>query len=80
MEGKWVLVNTIINLYDGIFEKDDTKEYKLVKKIFSNKYEIYYFESIEKSTEEILKIKIEELNEELQSTQEVLDVLILSQM
>lgn len=79
MEGKWVLVN-IINLYDGIFEKDDTKEYKLVKKIFSNKYEIYYFESIEKSTEEILKIKIEELNEELQSTQEVLDVLILSQM
>lgn len=79
MEGKWVLV-TIINLYDGIFEKDDTKEYKLVKKIFSNKYEIYYFESIEKSTEEILKIKIEELNEELQSTQEVLDVLILSQM
>ena len=79
MEGKWVLVN-IINLYDGIFEKDDTKEYKLVKKIFSNKYEIYYFESIEKSTEEILKIKIEELNEELQSTQEALDVLILSQM
>ena len=80
MEGKWVLVNTIINLYDGIFEKDDTKEYKLVKRIFSNKYEIYYFESIEKSTEEILKIKIEELNEELQSIQEVLDVLILSQM
>ena len=80
MEGKWVLVNTIINLYDGIFVKDDTKEYKLVKKIFSNKYEIYYFESIEKSTEEILKIKIEELNEELQSTQEALDVLILSQM
>ena len=79
MEGKWVLV-TIINLYDGIFEKDDTKEYKLVKRIFSNKYEIYYFESIEKSTEEILKIKIEELNEELQSIQEVLDVLILSQM
>ena len=80
MEGKWVLVNTIINLYDGIFVKDDTKEYKLVKKIFSNKYEIYYFESIEKSTEEILKIKIEELNEELQSTQDALDVLILSQM
>ena len=80
MEGKWVLVNTIINYYDGIFEKDDTKEYKLVKKIFSNKYEIYYFESIEKSTEEILKIKIEELNEELQSTQDALDVLILSQM
>lgn len=73
-------MGVIINYYDGIFEKDDTKEYKLVKKIFSNKYEIYYFESIEKSTEEILKIKIEELNEELQSTQEVLDVLILSQM
>ena len=73
-------MGVIINYYDGIFEKDDTKEYKLARKIVSNKYEIYYFESIEKSTEEILKIKIEELNEELQSTQEALDVLILGQM
>lgn len=73
-------MGVIINYYDGIFEKDDTKEYKLARKIVSNKYEIYYFKSIEKSTEEILKTKIEELNEELQSTQEALDVLILSQM
>ena len=73
-------MGVIINYYDGIFEKDDTKEYKLARKIVSNKYAIYYFESIEKSTEEILKIKIEELHEELQSTQEALDVLILSQM
>ena len=45
----------IINYYDGIFEKDETKEYKLVKEISTPNNVIKYYESVVESVEEKLK-------------------------
>ena len=70
----------IINYYDGIFEKDETKEYKLVKEISTPNNVIKYYESVVESVEEKLKKEINSLNQELQSTQDALDALILGQI
>ena len=73
-------MGVIINYYDGIFEKDETKEYKLVKEISTPNNVIKYYESVVESVEEKLKKEINSLNQELQLTQDVLDVLILGQI
>ena len=73
-------MGVIINYYDGIFEKDETKEYKLVKEISTPNNVIKYYESVVESVEEKLKKEINSLNQELQSTQDALDALILGQI
>lgn len=54
-----------IKYYDGSLKKDETKQYKLIKKVSDNGTLFLYYKSIEKTKDEIekeeLKNKIKDL-------------------
>ena len=56
----------IVEYYDGITEKDEIKEYKLIKRVSSSDTLFLYFKSIEKAIDEEkenFKNKVNELDE-----------------
>ena len=54
----------ITNYYDGSLEKDETKQYKLIKKVSDNGTLFLYYKSIEIDKEkEDIKNKIKELED-----------------
>ena len=54
----------ITNYYDGSLEKDETKQYKLIRKVSDNGTLFLYYKSIEIDKEkEDIKNKIEELED-----------------
>lgn len=60
----------IVEYYDGITEKDETKEYKLIKRVSMNDTLSLYYESIEivvDEEKEKLKNSIVGLNETVDS-------------
>lgn len=60
----------IVEYYDGITEKDETKEYKLIKKVSSSDTIFLCFKSIEKAIDEEkenLKNKVNELDEVIEN-------------
>lgn len=60
----------IVEYYDGITEKDETKEYKLIKRVSINGVLSLYYESIEivvDEEKEALKAKINEFDEVIEN-------------
>ena len=60
----------IVEYYDGLIEKDETKEYKLIKRVSTSDTLFLYFESIKKVVDEEkekLKSQIIGLNETVDS-------------
>lgn len=60
----------IIEYFDGIIEKDETKEYKLIKRVSTSDTLFLYFKSIEKvidEDKENLKNKVNELDEVIEN-------------
>ena len=53
----------ITNYYDGSLEKDETKQYKLIRKVSDNGTLFLYYKSIEIDKEEDIKNRIEELED-----------------
>lgn len=56
----------IVEYYDGILEKDETKKYKLIKRVSTADTLFLYFKSIEKvidEEKEDFKNKVNELDE-----------------
>ena len=51
------------NYYDGSLKKDETKQYKLIKKVSDNGTLFLYYKSIEIDKEEDIKNRIEELED-----------------
>ena len=67
----------ITNYYDGSLEKDETKQYKLIRKVSDNGTLFLYYKSIEIDKEkENIKNRIEELEDIVEDlTFTVLDLL-----
>ena len=67
----------ITNYYDGSLEKDETKPYKLIKKLSDNGTLFLYYKSIEIDKEkEDIKNRIEELEDIVENlTLTILDLL-----
>ena len=66
----------ITNYYDGSLEKDETKQYKLIKKVSDNGTLFLYYKSIEIDKEEDIKNRIEELEDIVENlTFTILDLL-----
>ena len=65
------------NYYDGSLEKDETKQYKLIRKVSDNGTLFLYYKSIEIDKEkEDIKNKIEELEDIVEDlTFTILDLL-----
>lgn len=60
----------IVEYYDGITEKDETKKYKLIKRVSINGTLSLYFKSIEEvidEEKEALKAKINEFDEVIEN-------------
>lgn len=60
----------IVEYYDGITEKDETKEYKLIKRVSINGALSLYYESTEivvDEEKEALKAKINEFDEVIEN-------------
>ena len=51
------------NYYDGSLKKEETKQYKLIKKVSDNGTLFLYYKSIEIDKEEDIKNRIEELED-----------------
>ena len=67
----------ITNYYDGSLEKDETKQYKLIKKVSDNGTLFLYYKSIEKTKDEIEKEDIKNKIKELEDIAENLTLTIL---
>ena len=67
----------ITNYYDGSLEKDETKQYKLIRKVSDNGTLFLYYKSIEIAKEkENIKNRIEELEDIVEDlTFTILDLL-----
>ena len=66
----------ITNYYDGSLKKDETKQYKLIKKVSDNGTLFLYYKSIEIDKEEDIKNRIEELEDIVENlTFTILDLL-----
>ena len=66
----------ITNYYDGSLEKDETKQYKLIKKVSDNGTLFLYYKSIEIDKEEDMKSRIKNLEDVVESlTLTILDLL-----
>ena len=57
----------ITNYYDGSLEKDETKQYKLIKKVSDNGTLFLYYKSIEIDKEEDMKSRIKNLEDVVES-------------
>lgn len=64
----------IIEYYDGLIEKDETKEYKLIKRVSTSDTLFLYFESIKKVVDE----EKEKLKNQIIGLNETVDNLILT--
>ena len=67
----------ITNYYDGSLEKDETKQYKLIKKVSDNGALFLYYKSKEKTKDEIEKEDIKNRIKELEDIAENLTLTIL---
>ena len=66
----------ITNYYDGSLEKDETKQYKLIRKVSDNGTLFLYYKSIEIDKEEDMKSRIKNLEDVVESlTLTILDLL-----
>ena len=64
------------NYYDGSLKKDETKQYKLIKKVSDNGTLFLYYKSIEIDKEEDIKNRIKELEDIVENlTFTILDLL-----
>ena len=62
--------------YDGSLQKDETKQYKLIKKVSDNGTLFLYYKSIEIDKEEDMKSRIKNLEDVVESlTLTILDLL-----
>ena len=67
----------ITNYYDGSLEKDETKQYKLIKKVSDNGTLFLYYKTKEKTKDEIEKEELKNRIEELEDIAENLTLTIL---
>ncbi|WP_455938283.1 hypothetical protein [Gemella morbillorum] len=66
----------ITNYYDDSLEKDETKQYKLIKKVSDNGTLFLYYKSIKIDKEEDIKNRIKNLEDVVESlTLTILDLL-----
>lgn len=59
-----------VEYFDGVIEKDETKEYKLIKRVSTSDTLFLYFKSIEKvidEEKENFKNKVNELDEVIEN-------------
>ena len=64
------------NYYDGSLKKDETKQYKLIKKVSDNGTLFLYYKSIEIDKEEDIKNRIKELEDIVENlTLTILDLI-----
>lgn len=64
----------IVECYDGITEKDETKEYKLIKRVSTSDTLFLYFESIEIVADE----EKENMKKEIKELKDISEVLTLT--
>lgn len=64
----------IVEYYDGLIEKDETKEYKLIKRVSTSDTLFLYFESIKKVVDE----EKEKLKSQIIGLNETVDNLMLT--